>query len=452
MPRIRIPVPVGQLMARLESCGHGAWAVGGCVRDSLLGLPPGDWDLCTTARPEETMAAFADCRTILTGAAHGTVTVLWQGIPYEVTTLRAETGYADHRHPDRVEFVRDLALDLARRDFTVNAMACGPDGVVVDRFGGQEDLAAGIIRCVGRPEQRFGEDALRILRALRFAARLDFSLDAATAAAAEQAAPTLAAVSAERVYAELNKLLVGPGAAGVLRRYPRVLGAVIPEILPALGFDQRKPEFFAGDLWDHTVDSFAASGPDRLVRWALLLHDLAKVECFTVDGAGNGWTYGHEERSARMADAILQRLRADNATRQAVVELIAHHGDVPALTEAEALAWLGRYGREQVWRLMAVKRADLLGRVQGGRTLAFLRELDVFESLLRKAETTGCWSLSQLAVTGGDLMAAGWPKGPVLGQVLSALLQAVMAGELPNEKRTLLAAARELPEKDISRQ
>lgn len=442
--KIAIPDPVLALLTQLESCGFGAWAVGGCVRDSLLGRIPGDWDICTTALPEQTMAVFLEQRTILTGAAHGTVTVIWEDIPYEITTLRAETGYADHRHPDKVEFVKDLRQDLARRDFTVNAMACGSDGAVVDIFGGREDLAAGIIRCVGEPTCRFEEDALRILRALRFSAQLRFSLEDATVQAAEKAAHTLGAVSAERIYAELNKLLVGPGAAEVLRRHGRILAAVIPEIGPTLGFDQKKTEFFAGDLWEHTVDSFAATPPDRVVRWAMLLHDLAKVDCFTLDEEGNGWTYGHEALSARMAEGILRRLRADNATRLAVVQLIEHHGDVPALTRAEALHWLRLYGREQTWRLMAVKRGDLLGRVQGERTLLFLRELDEFEALLRDAEATGCWNLGQLAVTGGDLMAAGWPKGPTLGRGLNALLDAVMAGQLANEKQALLAAAKEL--------
>lgn len=446
MPIITIPQPVLALLEKLQAAGYGAWAVGGCVRDSLLGRTPGDWDLCTTARPEETMAVFAAEKTILTGAAHGTVTVVWEGTPYEITTLRAETGYADHRHPDKVEFVHDLALDLARRDFTVNAMACGADGVVVDHFAGQRDLAAGVIRCVGEPARRFEEDALRILRALRFASQLHFALDPATAAAAEKAADTLRAVSAERVYAELNRLVVGAGAADVLRRHPRILAAVIPEIAPTLGFDQKKTEFFAGDLWDHIVDSFAASAPDRTVRWALLLHDLAKVNCFTVDEQGNGWTYGHEALSAEMADGILRRLRADNATRRAVTQLIEHHGDVPALTEREALRWLNTYGREQTHRLLAVKRADLVGRVQGERTRLFLRELDDFEALLRTAEENGCWSLAQLAVTGGDLMKAGWPKGPALGKTLNALLDAVMEERLPNEKAALLQAAEKLPQ------
>ena len=439
--QIQMPPAVAALLERLEQAGFRAWAVGGCVRDSLLGLCPADWDICTTALPGQIKQVFADRRTILTGEKHGTVTVLWQGSPCEVTTLRAESGYSDHRHPDVVCFVENLEQDLARRDFTINAMACGKDGLVVDLYGGKEDLRRGIIRCVGDPEQRFSEDALRILRALRFSARFGFLPEQQTAAAAQALAPSLGAVSAERVYKELDGILAGEHAAQVLEQFPAVLAAVIPEIGPAIGFDQCRPAAFAGDLWKHITDAFSLAGADRYLRWALMLHDLGKVEVFVLEPNGQGSAWGHEAVSARMAEAALRRLKADNDTLKTVVELVAHHGDVPALSKSEALRWLHRFGPVQLYRLLEMKRCDQLARIQAGRVIGFLEELRVFKALVEQAEQEGCWRLDQLAVTGRDLLDAGFPGGPGLGAMLNILLEKVMDGELPNEKARLLEYA-----------
>ena len=254
---IRLPHDAYWLLQTLRAAGHSAYVVGGCVRDSLLGRMPGDWDICTSARPDEMRALFHDQRMILTGEKHGTVAVILHGKPYEMTTYRLDGSYRDHRHPDSVQFVDDLAEDLARRDFTINAMAYAPGEGIIDLYGGRRDLAAGIVRCVGTPADRFAEDALRILRALRFSAKLGFALDAATAEAAFTARETLHTVSAERLYSELDGLLLAPGAGQTLAQYGEILGGVVPEILPCIGCTQ-PGKWHCYDVWQHSAAAVAA--------------------------------------------------------------------------------------------------------------------------------------------------------------------------------------------------
>ena len=265
---MNVPSHVTQLLKALRTAGFTACPVGGCVRDSLLGRRPSDWDLCTDARPQQVKACLSPrWRTVDTGIAHGTVTVLTRGGPVEVTTFRVETGYTDHRRPDGVRFVADLKEDLARRDFTVNAMALDEEGIV-DPFGGRADLEAKVIRCVGEPAARFEEDALRILRALRFAACLDFAIEPATLAAARAAAPTLSRVSAERVFTELDKLLLGRGAGRVLAECGDILARVIPAVGPCLGFDLHSPRHDR-DLWGHIARAVSVAPARREVRWEI---------------------------------------------------------------------------------------------------------------------------------------------------------------------------------------
>ncbi|MCD8144721.1 MAG: HD domain-containing protein [Oscillospiraceae bacterium] len=352
-----LPPATQTILHRLHSAGHEAYAVGGCVRDALRGGTPHDWDICTSASPAEIHRCFPDLRTVDTGAAHGTVTVILEGAPYEVTTFRRDGHYADHRRPDEVQFVRSLEEDLARRDFTINAMAVGSDGVIRDFHGGQTDLAQGIIRCVGNPVARFQEDALRILRALRFAAVLDFTLEPATAQAACEQKALLQFVSAERIYAELNRLLVGPGAARVLRDYTEIIGVVLPEILPCVGFQQHNPCHYE-DVWSHTLTAFAQSQPDRLVRWALLLHDLGKPETFTMDENGIGHFKEHPIHSRQLAEDIFQRLHADRDTRTRVCRLVLYHDAWPPGTPAGILRWQREFGLDDLRRLAEVRRCD----------------------------------------------------------------------------------------------
>ena len=278
---LEIPAYVRETLTALETAGHQAYCVGGCVRDSLLGRMPEDWDVTTSALPEETMKVFGN-RAIPTGLKHGTVTVCCQEGKVETTTFRRDGVYADHRHPEQVTFTPDLTEDLARRDFTVNAMATDLRGTVYDPFDGQADLQEGILRCVGDPERRFSEDALRILRCLRFAAVLGFSIEPETGKALLTCRNLLREMAPERVHEELTKLLCGPWAASVLRRYPDVIGAVLPEILPMVGFDQRNPHH-CYDVWEHTLHALDTVPSDPVLRWAVLFHDMGKPECFALD-------------------------------------------------------------------------------------------------------------------------------------------------------------------------
>ena len=296
-------------------------------------------------------------RVVETGVRHGTVTVLSGGLPVEVTTFRREGRYTDHRRPDRVEFTVDLGEDLARRDFTINAMAWEPSGLT-DPFGGRADLAAGVIRCVGEPERRFGEDALRLLRALRFAAQLDFRLEEGTAAGVRACAPQLACVSRERVAEELKRLVCGPAAGRVLLDCPEVLtGQVLPELAPAVGFDQRNPHH-SYDVYTHCVRALERVPAEPGLRLAALLHDVGKPGCCTVDREGVGHFYGHAAAGAELADACLRRLRLDNALRERVVTLIRRH-DLQLEPEPRLVKrWLGRLGPELFFQWTALAKAD----------------------------------------------------------------------------------------------
>ena len=422
---MEVPAHVQQLLAALRAGGFVACPVGGCVRDSLLGRVPGDWDVCTSARPEQVKACAAPrWRTVDTGIAHGTVTVLTAGGPVEVTTFRVEGGYSDHRRPDGVRFVADLKEDLARRDFTVNAMALD-EGGIVDPFGGRADLQAKVIRCVGEPAARFEEDALRILRALRFAACLDFSVEPATLAAARAAAPTLCRVSAERVFTELDKLLLGPGAGRVLAECGDILARVIPAVGPCLEFDLRSPRHDR-DLWDHITRAVALAPPRRNVRWALLLHDLVKPDGFVLDREGFGHAPGH-------------------AARGAAQPLVRWH-DTPLPQDTPGVRrWLGRWGWPTLEDLIAVKRADLLAHADAPVIRRRLEEVARFERLAREAHRRGdCVRLDQLALKGSDLMNAGVCRaGPRMGRLLGAALNEVIEGRVKNHPAALLAWARQ---------
>ena len=392
------------LLDELHRAGFGAYAVGGCVRDSLLGLAPHDWDLCTAARPGQVMELFGEDRCIPTGLQHGTVTVKRDGKLYEITTFRTEGRYSDGRHPDSVAFVPDLREDLARRDFTINAMAYSAEEGLCDPFGGREDLARGVVRTVGEPLRRFGEDALRILRLYRFAARFGFAIDEATEAAAKQLASHLDCVSAERIEEELNKLLAAPQPGAYLE--PEVLAFVLPELPPEELAKARKQ-----------VDALPAGTEQVSARWAALLLPLG-------------------ETGARKA---LKRLKCSNARIDGTAVLVRECGEKTpdALDKCDlclqAKRLLGRYDLHTVQQLTALW------------TALAPEEKASFDALRAEAEALtaqgACCRISQLAVSGRDLMAAGAAPGPGLRRVLEALLEEVITGRLPNEKTELLAFA-----------
>ncbi len=436
------PIPAGArtVLSRLVAGGFEAYLVGGCVRDLLRGVTPQDWDICTSALPRQTEACLAPFRLIETGLRHGTVTVRVEGASYEVTTFRADGPYSDGRRPDRVSFVSDLTQDLARRDFTVNAMALDPAGELHDPFGGRADLARRVIRCVGDPRRRFREDGLRLLRALRFSSCLDFSLHPATAAAILDTLPMLDRVAPERVRAELCRLLGGPRRVPVLREFPQVLCRFWPQLAPLVTLEQSNPWHCYGG-WEHTLHALeAAPAEDLAVCLAVLLHDVGKPACRSTDPAGVDHFYGHAAVSAQLADQMLRALRFDNATRERVVTLVARH-DAPILpTERSVRRWLARLGEETFFQLLAVKRCDNMGkdpalvrdRLAQGRAL---------EELARQVIRQGqCFSLRDLAVNGRDALAAGVPPGPPVGRALAQVLDRVISGALPNERAVLLQA------------
>ncbi len=431
---MEIPENVQAVLRALEAAGHEAWCVGGCVRDALLGRTPEDWDVTTSALPEETMAVFGS-RAEPTGLKHGTVTVKTPGGPVEVTTYRLDGAYRDHRRPESVTFTRSIDQDLGRRDFTVNAMAWNLRGELRDPFGGREDLGRGLLRCVGDPDRRFEEDALRILRGLRFSAALGLEIEPGTAAALRRNREGLRDIAPERIQAEFFKLLPGERAAEVLRGYPEVFGVFWPELLPMVGFDQRN-RHHCFDVWEHTLHALAAVPGDLALRCAMLLHDVGKPDSFTLDEAGEGHFCGHPAVSRDLADRMLRRLKCAADFRETVVRLVEWHDkDIPR-TDKSIRRALRLLGEEDLRRLILVKRADNLG--QAPEYWDRQKELDKAEAILDKLlAEDACFSLKQLAVNGRDLLALGL-SGPAVGAALEALLEQVLDGELPNERGALL--------------
>lgn len=439
-----VPSYVHTVLTALRDAGHEAYPVGGCVRDCLMGRTPADWDICTSALPDETEAVFAGRRVIETGLKHGTVTVLSAGRPVEITTFRTDGTYHDGRHPDSVTFVSSLREDLARRDFTVNAMALGPDGTVIDPFGGQTDLEAGRVRCVGEPDRRFGEDALRILRALRFASKLDFAIDPDTARSAVENRALLDKIARERVFSELKGILTGPGAGRVLRGYAPVIFQVIPELAALAGFDQKNPHHIH-DVWTHTAMAVDAAPPEPVLRLTMLLHDVGKPETFFIDDAGVGHFYGHAEKGEALAEGILRRLRCDNAARERVCLLIHYHAIQPPQTQRAMRRLLAKVGEETVRQLLDCWRADCADRADAvlAADIPWGTLIGTAERILEEllAEPVPCFSVKSLAVNGRDILALGVEPGPAVGGVLRALLEEVMDGSLANERDALLTRA-----------
>lgn len=444
---MQIPAPVSTLLSRLKDAGYAAYVVGGCVRDSLLGLLPHDWDICTSALPKQMQSVFQDLHTVETGLKHGTLTVVLDHVPYEVTTFRVDGAYTDHRHPDSVAFVDDIREDLSRRDFTVNAMAWSPDTGLADPFHGREDLSAEVIRCVGDPEKRFGEDALRILRALRFASVYDFSVDPATDAALRRMAPDLKRVAAERIRDELLRLLCGKAAGRILRDYPLVFGEILPDLRPMFGYDQRN-HHHSYDLWEHTVRGVEGVPPDPVLRLSMLLHDTGKPAVCVTDEQGEAHYPGHQKVSAEIALRAAETLRLDNAFRDRLFILVRNH-DIPLRTQSGEintdrsflLHRLNRFGVDDLRALFLIHRADRVatGYSSAEREDQRLRERQAaLDALLAEQP---CFTLKDLAVNGHDLTASGL-KGKAVGEALHALLEKVMSGQLPNEREALLREIR----------
>ena len=434
---IKLPQEVRTILHTLQRAGYEAYAVGGCVRDSLLGRTPEDWDITTQAKPEETKALFS--RTIDTGIQHGTVTVMMHGRGYEVTTYRVDGEYEDGRHPKEVAFTAELKEDLRRRDFTINAMAYNEEQGLVDAFGGKEDLKAGIIRCVGDPDERFTEDALRIMRAVRFSAQLGFVIEERTKSAIRGHASRLSQVSAERIQVELTKLLVSPHPQFLRTAWESGITAqILPEFdrLMELRQNHENHSYREGE---RTLCAMQAVRPERCLRLAMLLHDIGKPVCQDVDERGNASHEGHASVSASMARDILKRLRYDNATIELVCRLVTWHDAKIGLEKRAVRKAASKMGPDLFPLILEVKAADLAA-CRDERRQDEENSLERLKALWEEISREGApLTLKELAVTGSDLIRHGMKPGPALGETLNALLEIVLEEPEKNTKEYLLA-------------
>jgi len=439
---MKIPDEVQYILNTLENNGCAAYAVGGCVRDSLLGKEPKDWDICTPALPEHTMKFFAEHKIIETGLRHGTITLRINHNSFEVTTYRIDGVYSDNRHPDKVEFANDLKEDLSRRDFTINAMAYNPKTGIVDFFGGAKDLEYGIIKCVGDANKRFQEDALRIMRALRLASVLGFSISSDTSKAILENKSLLKNIAVERIAAELNKLIVGNNVRNIFLKYISVITEIIPEITPTIGFDQNNP-YHCYDVLNHILYSVENARKDVSIRLAMLFHDIAKPECYSeVDGTGHA--YGHPKLSSEAAKEILLRLKYDNNTIETVTQLILHHDEDILPHRKHIRRWLNKIGEKRLRQLLEVKRADTMAQSPYSRQ----KKIDDLTGILILVDDVirqrHCFSLKDLAVNGRDLMNSGITDGVMIGTILNQLMDKVIDGQIENDKLVLLETADKL--------
>ena len=436
---MKLPQTIVTILDTLENHGFAAYVVGGCVRDSLLGLTPADFDLCTSALPEQMEQVFAGQRLVLAGEKHGTVGVCTDTGVVEITTFRTEGDYRDSRHPDWVRFVGDVEQDLARRDFTVNAMAYSPTRGFADPFGGRQDLENKILRAVGAPEKRFREDALRILRGVRFAVRYGLTVEPETRRAMDDQAGGLDSLSRERVFEELSKLLPLVTGADLLE-FASIMGAAIPELAPMIGFDQHSPHH-AYDLYTHVAYVTGAVPGELTVRWAALLHDIGKVSTFTRDETGRGHFYGHAPAGAELAAQVLLGLKAPTRLRHQVVELIGAHMTRLQPEKKLLRRQLSRLGWEQLERELELQQADM-----SSKGTAEPGNLEIFQEIRRMLEEIrredSCLKVTDLAVNGEDLMALGY-QGRQIGERLHWLLEQVLEETLPNDRQALLLAAKE---------
>ena len=451
MKKLKIEIPSGanEIIHSLQNNGYEAFLVGGCVRDSILGRPIHDYDITTSATPDEMMEVFKDKRIIETGLQHGTITIVIDGEGYECTTYRIDGNYSDSRRPDSVTFTRSLKEDLKRRDFTINAMAYNDEVGLVDPFNGMEDIKYHKIQCVGKPEDRFTEDALRILRAIRFASQLSFVLEPNTDYILHKMYQNLENISVERINSEFCKIAASSNFCVQMVLYSDVLSLFIPEIKDMFGFQQNNP-YHIYDVWNHAVHAVQAyecdcepdlNPRDLITSLAVFFHDIGKPHCYQDGEDGIRHFKGHGRVSADMTDKIMKRLRFDNDTREKVVELVYYHDATFEVGKKYVKRWLNKIGEEQFRRLLNVRRADIKAQADMNQETR-LQKIDnigyVLEEVLQDDE---CFSLKDLAVNGKDLITIGYKPGKEIGEVLNNLLDSVISGEYINEKEKLLEIA-----------
>ena len=436
---IHLPQSVSMVIDKLEYNGFEAYIVGGCVRDSILGKKPKDYDIATSASPEQVKRCFSGYKIIDTGIKHGTVTVIADGEKIEVTTFRIDGRYDDRRHPSSVMFSTNIIDDLSRRDFTINSMAYNPRTGLIDSFGAQKDLFSQRIACVGEPSVRFSEDALRIMRALRFASVLGFEIEKTTAIAIHDMKHLLKDIAFERIASELVLLLNGNSPADILIKFADVFAVIIPEIEPCINFNQHN-RYHVYDVWTHTAMAVEHSKPLPDVRLALMLHDIAKPQCFRLDDEGNGHFFNHERVGAEMAEDILRRLRFSNETIKRVCTLIKYHYVTPVDDYKVVKRLISTVGEELFPTLLEVMRGDNRAK----QSFCFER-VQTLEAMQAKAEEiiaeNQCLKITDLDVDGNDILELGC-KGPEVGEILNMLLDSVIEEKVANERNALIELAR----------
>lgn len=445
--RIKIPDNANTIINTLQNNGHSACVVGGCVRDSLMGRIPHDWDICTSATPDQMLEIFKNYRVIETGLKHGTVTIVIDGEQYECTTYRIDGKYSDNRRPDNVTFTNDLVEDLKRRDFTINAMAYNDIEGLIDPFGGTEDIKENTIQCVGSAKDRFGEDALRILRAIRFASQLDFTIELNTDWQIHQQYKSLENISVERINSEFCKIVNSDNFCVELLLYKDVFALFIPELKNMFDFPQNNPHHDY-DVFGHTVHAVENCNSDDLtVRLAVFFHDFGKPHSYQDGEDGIRHFKGHGRVSADMTDVIMKRLKFDNETRNNVVQLVYYHDATFEVGKKYVKRWLNKLGEKQFRRLLDVRRADIKGQkvVCSTDKKDKIEKLDIIEKLIDEViQENQCFTLKDLAVNGNDLIQIGYNPDKQLGEVLNILLNGVINEEFENKKDSLLNIAKEM--------
>ena len=434
---INIPFGAKTIIDKLISDGHQAYVVGGCVRDSLIGIQPKDWDICTSAPPSTIKKCLNDYRTIDTGIKHGTVTVICDDGQYEITTFRIDGNYLDNRRPSIVKFIDDINMDLSRRDFTINAMAYNEYNGLIDPFNGAEHIYDKRISCVGNPNDRFQEDGLRILRALRFSSVYGFDIDYYTALAIHKNVRLLDRISAERIRAELCKILSGKNVLKILLDYPDVITAIIPELRRSIGFNQNN-RYHKYDVYEHTAHAVSNyTGNDTCVNVALLLHDTGKHGCYSEDENG-GHFYKHGLISAKIAEGVVKRLKFDKQSQKDIIELVMFHDSVMEPSIKTARKWLNKVGEQQLCRLLDIRLADILA--QSGYQLdeRIVRRNKMMEFVNTAIKENQCFSLKDLVINGHDVISLGLNEGEDIGEALNCALNAVIDGSVKNEKGKLI--------------
>ncbi len=431
---MNLPGGIEKVLSILSMGGHDSYVVGGAVRDHLMGMDPHDFDICTDALPCDVIELFADCRVIETGIKHGTVTVMIDNIPVEITTFRTESAYSDSRHPDSVNFTTDIISDLSRRDFTLNAIAYSPVRGYIDPFGGMNDINDKIIRCVGEPEKRFSEDALRILRALRFSSTLDFDIDNDTSRAIFKTSNSLHHISKERIRDELLKLICGDRALKILADYRAVFAQIIPQLNIAFDYDQNNPHH-CFDLYTHLIKTVSKLPNDPILRMAGLLHDIGKPDTVSKDDGGISHYYSHARIGAEIAEKVLRDLRFSNNDIGRICTLIHYHDGVIEENERSVKRRLNQLGNELFFDLLELQRADNASQTVDASFR--LEHNSVLHKIANDVISRGdCVEASKLALNGNDLISAGL-SGKQIGKALSFLLDAVISGEVENTKEAL---------------